>query len=117
MSIELIEDLKILVVNLMVKFSKEDYEGFIPELESLIKAYGKMRMLVQMRDFHDWMAGALRQNVKFHLKHFRDIERLALVGEKSWEHGMAVFCKPFTVAAIRYFNHREADRATAWIQA
>ena len=42
-------------------------------------------------------------------------ERLALVGESRWEHGMAVFCKPFTTAAVRYFDQSKADEASAWI--
>jgi hypothetical protein len=30
---------------------------------------------------------------------------------------MAVFCKPFTTATIRYFDRSEADQAEAWIYA
>jgi hypothetical protein len=79
--------------------------------------HGQVRMLVRMRDFHGWKAGALWEDLKFDLTHFRKIERLGLVGEKSWEHGMSVFCRPFTTARICYFDQREADRAEAWIRA
>jgi len=119
MSVELHEeaDGKILVTKLSGKLTREDYEHFLPVVERLIRQHGKIRMLVQMHDFHGWTAGALWQDIKFDLKHFRDIERLALVGEKAWEHGMAVFCKPFTTATIRYFACHEIDKAEAWIQA
>ncbi len=44
------------------------------------------------------------------MKHFRDIDRLAIVGETKWEQGMATFCRPFTTAKIRYFDRKdEAD--------
>ena len=43
------------------------------------------------------------------------IERLALVGEKRWEAGMAVFCKPFTTAEVRYFDESKAEEAAEWI--
>jgi len=46
-----------------------------------------------MADFHGWTAAA-RVDVKFDLKHFSDIERLALVGDKRWEQGMSVFTDP-----------------------
>lgn len=108
---------KILVINLTGKLTKEDYGNFVPEIERMIKQHGKVRLLVQMHDFHGWTAGALWQDIKFDLKHFRDIERLAVVGEKAWEHGMAVFCKPFTTAKVRYFDRSEASQAEAWIQA
>jgi hypothetical protein len=117
MSVDLHEDGKILVIKLTGKLTKEDYERFTPEVERMIKQHGKLRLLIQMHDFHGWTAGALWQDVKFDLKHFRDVERLALVGEKTWEHGMAVFCKPFTTATIRYFERSEAEQAEAWIHA
>jgi len=118
MSVDLHEDAggKILVIKLTGKLMAEDYEHFVPEVEGLIKAHGKLRILVQMRDFQGWTAGALWKDIKFDLKNFRHIERLALVGDKAWEHGMAVFCKPFTTAAIRYFDHSQADQAEAWIR-
>jgi hypothetical protein len=38
-----------------------------------------------------------------------------MVGEKRWQHGMARFCKPFTTATIRYFDHSHADEARKWL--
>lgn len=117
MSVDLQEEAggRILLAKLSDKLTMEDYARFVPEVERLIKQHGKIRMLVQMHDFHGWTTGALWRDVKFDLKHFRDIERLALVGEKAWEHGMAVFCKPFTTAKIHYFNESKADEALEWI--
>ena len=119
MAVDLQEDAagSILVVKLTGKLTKEDYQHFVPKVEGLIKERGKLRILVQMHDFKGWAGGALWQDIKFDLKNFRHIERLALVGEKSWEHGMAVFCKPFTTATIRYFDRSQADQAEAWIRA
>jgi hypothetical protein len=57
----------------------------------------------------------LWEDIKFDVKHFRDIERLALVGEKKWEEGMATFCKPFTTAEVRYFDRAQVDDAREWI--
>lgn len=73
-------------------------------------------MLVGMHEFHGWTAGALWEDIKFNLKHFTDIERLALVGERKWEASMAVFCKPFTTAMIRYFDAAKFDEAVKWIE-
>jgi hypothetical protein len=38
-----------------------------------------------------------------------------MVGEKKWQHGMAIFCKPFTTATIRYFDHTAIEQARAWL--
>ena len=105
-----------LEVHVTGKLSKEDYEQFVPRTEELMKD-GKIRILFSMNDFHGWEAGALWEDIKFDLKHFKDIERLALVGDKAWEKGMAVFCKPFTTAKIQYFDQSELDQARNWLAA
>lgn len=107
---------KILVIKVSGKLVKEDYEHFLPEVERLIGQYGRIRMVVQLHNFHGWTMGALWEDLKFDMKHFRDIERLALVGDRKWEAGMAFFCKPFTTATVRYFDESNADEAFAWIR-
>jgi hypothetical protein len=97
------------------KLTKEDYERFLPEIESTFKEQGKLRVLFEMHDFHGWSAGALWEDIKFDFKHFSDIERLAIVGEKKWEQGMAAFCRPFTAAKIKYFDHSEIEQARQWL--
>lgn len=109
-------DGKILIVKATGKLSKEDYASFVPETERLIQKHGKIRILFEMHDFHGWKAGALWEDIKFDVKHFKDIERLAMVGEKAWEHGMAAFCKPFTTAKVRYFDRSQVVEAQVWIE-
>lgn len=108
---------KIVAVNLSGKLTAQDYEQFGGTIDRLIKQHGKIRVLCTMHDFHGWTAGALWQDIKFDLTHFTHIEKLALVGETKWEHGMATFCKPFTTAKVRYFDHTKADEARAWVEA
>lgn len=117
MAIEMIETNggKVLEVRLSAKLVKEDYETFVPVAERLVKQHGKVRILVAMHDFHGWTAAALWEDTKFAAHHFSDIERLAVVGETKWQHGMAVFCKPFTTAKIRYFNHDQIEAARTWL--
>jgi hypothetical protein len=107
---------KLLQVSLTGKLAKEDYQMLVPAVDRAVKQHTKIRMAVIMHDFHGWTAGALWEDTKFALHHCRDIERLALVGEKKWEEGMAVFCKPFTMAVVRYFDHTQADAARQWLE-
>jgi hypothetical protein len=117
MKVELkeLDDGKLLEVHLTGKMIKKDYETFLPAVERLVKQHGKIRMLVEMHDFHGWTACALWEDIKFDAKHFTDIERLAIVGETKWEKGMATFCKPFTTAKVRYFDHTKAAEAQDWL--
>jgi hypothetical protein len=58
----------------------------------------------------------LWEDTKFAARHFSDIEQLAVVGETKWQHGMAVFCKPFTAATSRYFDHTALGEARTWLE-
>jgi hypothetical protein len=107
---------KILTVRASGKLSKEDYEQFVPHIERLIEQEGKIRILFEMHDFHGWDIAALWEDIKFDAKHFADIERLALVGDKKWEKGMSVFCKPFTTAKVKYFDTTEQQQARRWVE-
>ena len=106
---------KILVVHVSGKLVKADYERFLPEFERLVQQHGKLRVLFEMTDFHGWNASAAWEDLKFGVEHFADIERLAMVGEKIWQHGMTTFCKPFTKATVRYFEHADAAAARRWL--
>ena len=117
MSLELKHDAKtkVLSVTISGKLEAADYEKFTPLVEELIGQDGKLDMLLILHDFHGWTAGALWQDIKFDAKHFRDIGKLAMVGETKWEKGMATFCKPFTTAKIQYFPIEEMAAAREWI--
>jgi hypothetical protein len=106
---------KVLVVRASGKLEQADYEHLVPVFERLVRNHGKLRVLFDMADFHGWEAGALWQDIKFDFKHSNDIERLALVGERRWQHGMASFCKMFTTATIQYFDHADATAARNWL--
>jgi hypothetical protein len=108
-------DGKLLHVTLSGKLTEEDYKQFTPEFEQQIQHHGKLRVLVEMKDFHGWEAGALWDDIVLDMKHFNDIERLALVGDKKWEKGMAVFCKPFTSAEVRFFEPHQLNEARQWV--
>ena len=68
-----------------------------------------------MRDFHGRTAGGVWEDIKFDLKHFNQMERFAIVGESKWERGMAVFCRLFTTASVKYFDASKLDEARQWI--
>ncbi len=106
----------ILTMRLSGKLTKEDYEQFIPEIERMIGAHDKVRILVELVDFHGWTVAAAWEDTKFGMRHFSDIERMAIVGDAAWEKGMALLLKPFTKAKIKYFNVDQMAAAKAWIK-
>lgn len=105
----------LLTIHVTGTLIKEDYEEFVPAFDRLVRQHGKLRVLFDMTDFHGWAVGAAWEDTKFAIRHFADIERLALVGDKEWQQRMAIFCKPFTRAQVRYFNRAKAAEARKWL--
>jgi len=110
------QDGKILEVQVSGRLVREDYRQFVPRFEQLLQTHGKLRLLFEMSDFHGWDAEALWDDLKFDVKHFNDIERVAMVGETKWQQWMASFCRPFTSAKVRYFDKAQLAEAVAWLE-
>jgi hypothetical protein len=97
------------------KLHDEDYKKFVPLVDAEIAKDGKVRILAQFENFAGWDLKALWDDIKFSTTHCRKIERIALVGDKTWEKWMAKVCKPFTMAKVKYFDVGQIDAARAWV--
>lgn len=110
------EDGRTMVVHVSGKLTKEDYDYFVPEFDRLAGLNRKPCVLFDMTDFHGWTASAIWEDTKFAFHHFSNFERLAIVGEKKWQEGMAAFCKHFTTAEVKHFDHDQFTEARDWLQ-
>ncbi|KVX02416.1 STAS/SEC14 domain-containing protein [Shewanella frigidimarina] len=94
----------------------EDYQQFLPQLETQIKRLGKISLLFEFDNFTGWDLDAAIDDIKFGMKHLSDFDRIAMVGDKSWEHWMALIAKPFLISSeVRYFNREDLQQAWDWL--
>ena len=96
------------------KLAELDFEIIAALLQAEIEEYNKIALFIEMKDFHGWTAGALWADTTFDLKHHGDFSRIAIVGDQKWEEWMAALSKPFTSAAVRYFDSQQRDVAMRW---
>ena len=108
---------KVVGVKLSGKLHDEDYRRFVPMIESILTAEGKVRLFVQFEEFQGWDMHAAWDDFKFGLNHYADFERIAMVGDRRWEKWLASVCKPFTKAKMKYFDRSEFDAAWNWLRA
>lgn len=106
---------KVLGFKMSGKLHDADYKSFVPLVDAAIAKDGKVRLLAQFHDFHGWDLHALWDDIKFSTTHCTKIERIAMVGDKTWEKWMATVCKPFTMAKIKYFDVGQVDAAKKWL--
>jgi len=99
------------------KLLHEDYKQFVPKLEAIIKEHGSLRCVCELEDFHGIEFHALWDEMKFDVKHCRDIERCAIVGAKRWQEWMAKLGKLiFWSAEMKFFDASESDKAWEWVE-
>ncbi len=105
----------VVVVKAAGRLTDEDYNVFVPELEKIISQRGPVSVLLEFENFKGWEPKAMWDDFKFGLKHPDDFNKMAIVGEKAWQHLFAVIAKPFTSGEIRYFDHDQIQDAWDWI--
>ena len=97
------------------KLGKSDYEKLIPDVEQRIRDHGKVSLLLNVSAFRGWSPGALWEDLKFDLKHYRDVSRLALVADNSDKQWLATLAKPFTAAEVKFFPIVAHETAREWV--
>ena len=107
---------RILEVKVSGKLAHEDFKLFMQSFDELVKRHVRIRILCDLVSFDGWEASAMWDEIKWDVKHFSDIARLAVVGAKTWEEQLSLFCGPFTSAEIRYFDQTRAADARTWLE-
>jgi len=102
------------------KFSGEltdnAYKGFVTEVEKTIADQGKIRLLIAVDYPQDFDLKAACDDFVFWIKHIRDIDRLAIVGQKEWEKWLEFLEKPFIHAEVKYYTNADIKYAWDWVK-
>lgn len=112
-------DSSILAIRASGKLTHEDYQEFLPQLETKTNECGKASVFFELDNFSGWEIEAAKDDFNFALKHLSDFQRIAIVGDKAWEHWMAVMAKPFLALSdgeLRYFDRENLQNAWDWLR-
>ena len=94
--------------------SAEDYRDVV--LPALQRAYAsdEFRFVIVMPEFHGMSGGALWQDLKLGVEHFRAWKRIALVTDIEWMNVMTSMFGWMTPGEVRHFPMAQRDEAIAW---
>lgn len=99
------------------RITAEDFESVALILEHAIARQGKIALFWEMRGFEGGTVGGLWADTKFDARHANNLTRIAMVGETKWQEWMTGLIKPFTSAAVRYFDEADRPAALEWARA
>ncbi len=97
------------------RLSHEDYQTLTPMLESAIAGIEqpKINMLIDATQFEGWELRALWDDFKLGLKHGREFQKLAIVGNKKWMPFATKLGSWFIAGEAKHFD--ELTDAIVWL--
>jgi SpoIIAA-like len=107
----------VVTVKVSGTLTSKDYDDLIPAWKKVIAKHGSMRMLFVMHDFHGWDAKAAWEDFSFDRAYSDKVERVAMVGEKSWQKWMTKIGSVFVKAQVQYFDSNDLAQAERWVRA
>jgi len=111
-----VNEKNILAFKVSGKLTATDYQQFLPKLEILIRKYGHLSMYIELDHFQGWEPKAAWEDLRFDIRHDRDINRIAIVGDKMLEHAGIVLANLFTHTKMRFFNKDASRQAWDWLE-
>ncbi|OQX73403.1 MAG: hypothetical protein B6D59_05780 [Campylobacteraceae bacterium 4484_4] len=97
------------------KLTHKDYELFVPFIENAIKdaKAPKIKAYIDARGFKGWDIHGAWDDLKFGLKHNREFEKIAVVGNSWLEKAGINLSKIFMHGQMRYFE--DPKEAKEWL--
>lgn len=111
-----VNEANVFAVKASGKLTDADYQQLLPVLEKQIKRYGELSLLLELENFSGWDNKALWDDLKLGIKHDHDFKRIAIVGEKSWQHWMSWLANLTTASEVQYFKRDELFEAWDWLR-
>jgi|GEM_PF-33201 len=111
-----VNDAHIVAFRVVGKLTPEDYQDFLPRLEPIFEQAGRVSLLLELENFHGWEREAVKADYRFGERCAGHVARLAVVGEKRWEHWLAALAHLFVDAEIRYFDRERIGEAWDWLR-
>ena len=99
------------------KIDAHDYgDVVLPAIERAARN-GEVRFLLLIPEFHGMSGGALWQDLRVGVQHFRSWKRIAVVTDIDWIHHLTSLFGWMTPGETRIFPLEKRDEAVSWVVA
>lgn len=96
------------------KIHEHEYLEIVHHIEKKIEEWGSVNLLENIHSFDGFELGAFWDNIKFGMKHFKDIQKFAVVTDKKWIRTVKEWANPITTLDIKTFHREDLIEARAW---
>jgi len=93
-----------------------DYLKLEPEVKALVKKEGTICMLIDLSEFKWEKMEAWLPELKFGSEFRHEIQKMAIVGDKTWEKWITYLARPFYARDTKFFHIADINKAWAWLR-
>ena len=97
------------------RVSTEEFDAVARQLEAFIERHGRVRVLEIIKDFEGMDATAFWHDIKFSLRHVKDVSRVAIVCNPDMHHLWSSLVAPFMACEVEHFPPGEEEAARDWL--
>lgn len=95
--------------------NKADYDVLVPAVQAAVDQAGSVSLLLDMQDFKWEKVSAWGADLNFGHTYRKKIDKMAIVGNKTWERWIAKLAEPFYAKEALFFSLAEIDAAWEWL--
>ncbi len=98
------------------KLKADDFRQIAPQVDSLIRQHGKIRLLIDASGFNGWEnIAAFEKHAGFIKNHQQKVERIAVIAAHDWQHWLIAAVKMFAHPEVRAYDRSRESEALRWI--
>jgi SpoIIAA-like len=98
------------------EITASDYKILEPEVKAFVENKGNIRLLFDLTDFRWEKVEAWLPDLRFGHEFHNRIEKMAIVGDKTWEKWITPLAKPFYAHDAKFFHSADISKAWAWLR-
>jgi hypothetical protein len=99
------------------KLKADDFSDLAPQVESIMKQQGQIRLLIDASRLEGWdNIAALENHAAFVKAHQQKVERIAVVARRDWQHWLVGAVRVFLHPEVRAFDKGDESEALRWLE-
>lgn len=106
----------LIAIQVQGEITRADYDKINPLIDQAVNAYGKVKFLILIGRIDGVKPDAMIKDVKTYINHYNHFEKVAAVGDSSWQELVTKVAGPFVSGKVKYFPESAFTEAHQWIR-
>lgn len=111
------EEGNIIGFRLSGKMEDDEFDEIVVRMGGMLKEHKKLRVYAEVEEFKGMSVNTFMKDIHYSLKHWRDIEKEAVVSDKGWLKAWVGFAGSLVPGIeVKHFSFEEIEKAKEWVR-